>query len=296
MAERRRLAVDGPFSLAAAAAFGFGPNTGRPYPADAVMRLAFVADDLRHQVGVLVSQEPGGDLTAEFSGAASLTMAEQQLRRILSVDCPAGGWIEAGRRDPVLGGLQAAYPGLRPVLFHSPYEAATWAMLSQRRHRSQATALRRRISAQAGQQFELGGQTEHAFPVPDQLLGLTGFPGLEPQRLARLHGVARAALAGKLEPGRLAAMGTEEAMAELRAIPGLGPVYAGLVLLRSTGVTDALTLAEPRLPRYLQHYYGLPEAPDAEAVRHLAERWRPFRTWAGVLVRVAGDRDGVLWR
>jgi DNA-3-methyladenine glycosylase II len=296
VAERRRLAVDGPFSLAAAAAFGFGPNTGRPYPADAVMRLAFVADDLRHQVGVLVSQEPGGDLTAEFSGAASLTMAEQQLRRILSVDCPAGGWIEAGRRDPVLGGLQAAYPGLRPVLFHSPYEAATWAMLSQRRHRSQATALRRRISAQAGQQFELGGQTEHAFPVPDQLLGLTGFPGLEPQRLARLHGVARAALAGKLEPGRLAAMGTEEAMAELRAIPGLGPVYAGLVLLRSTGVTDALTLAEPRLPRYLQHYYGLPEAPDAEAVRRLAERWRPFRTWAGVLVRVAGDRDGVLWQ
>ena len=288
--------MDGPFSLAAAAAFGFGPNTGRPYPADAVMRLAFVADDLRHQVGVLVSQEPGGDLTAEFSGAASLTMAEQQLRRILSVDCPAGGWIEAGRRDPVLGGLQAAYPGLRPVLFHSPYEAATWAMLSQRRHRSQATALRRRISAQAGQQFELGGQTEHAFPVPDQLLGLTGFPGLEPQRLARLHGVARAALAGKLQPGRLAAMGTEEAMAELRAIPGLGPVYAGLVLLRSTGVTDALTLAEPRLPRYLQHYYGLPEAPDAEAVRHLAERWRPFRTWAGGLGRVAGARDGGPWQ
>jgi len=46
-------------------------------------------------------------------------------------------------------------------------------------------------------------------------------------------------------------MGTEEAMAELRAMPGLGPVYAGLVLLRSTGVTDALTAAEPRLPRYL---------------------------------------------
>ena len=223
MAEQRRLAVDGPFSLAAAAAFGFGPNTGRPYPADAVMRLACVADDLRHQVGVLISQEPGGDLIAEFSGAASLTAAEQQVRRILSVDRPAGGWIAAGRRDQVLGGLQAAHPGLRPVLFHSPYEAAAWAMLSQRRHRSQATALRRRISAQIGQQFELGGQTEHAFPVPDRLLGLTGFPGLEPRRLERLHGVARAALQGKLEPGRLAAMGTEEAMAEIAGYARPGP-------------------------------------------------------------------------
>jgi DNA-3-methyladenine glycosylase II len=296
MAERRRLAVDGPFSLAAAAAFDFGPNTGRPYPAEAVMRLAFVADDLHHQVGVLVSQEPGGDLIAAFSGAASLTAAEQQVRRILSVDQPAGDWIAAGHRDPVLGGLQAAHPGLRPVLFHSPYEAAAWAMISQRRQRSQATALRRRISVQIGQQFELGGQTEHAFPVPDRLLGLTEFPGLEPRRLERLHGVARAALDGKLEPGRLAAMGTGEAMAELRAIPGLGPVYAGLVLLRSTGVTDALTLDEPRLPRYLQHYYGLAEVPDAEAIGHIAELWRPFRTWAAVLFRVAGDRDGVPWQ
>jgi DNA-3-methyladenine glycosylase II len=296
MAEQRRLAVDGPFSLAAAAAFGFGPNTGRPYPAEAVMRLAFVADDMRHQVGVLISQQPGGDLIADFGETASLTAAEQQVRRILSVDRPAGDWIAAGRRDTVLGSLQAAHPGLRPVLFHSPYEAAAWAMLSQRRHRSQATALRHRISAQIGQQFDLGGHTEHAFPVPDRLLGLTEFPGLEPRRLERLHGVAGAALDGRLEPGRLAAMGTDEAMAELRAIPGLGPVYAGLVLLRSTGVTDALTLSEPRLPRYLQHYYGLAEVPDAEAIRRLADPWRPFRTWATVLVRVAGDRDGVPWQ
>jgi hypothetical protein len=46
-----RMVIDGPFSLAAAAAFGFGPSTGRPYPGEDVMRLAFVTDDLQHQVG-----------------------------------------------------------------------------------------------------------------------------------------------------------------------------------------------------------------------------------------------------
>ena len=81
--------------------------------------------------------------------------------------------------------------------------------------------------------------------------------------------------------------------AALRAIPGLGPVYAGLVLLRSTGVSDALTGAEPRLPGYLRHYYELDEVPDVETVRRIAEAWRPFRTWAAVLIRVAGDRDGL---
>jgi DNA-3-methyladenine glycosylase II len=295
-AERLRMAVDGPFSLAAAAAFGFGPNTGRPCPSAAVMRLAFVADDLRHQVGVLVSQDPSGDLIAEISGTTDIAAAERQVRRILSVDRPADGWIAAGRKDQVLGGLQAAHPGLRPVLFHSPYEAAAWAMISQRRHRSQAAALRRRICSETGQEFGLGGETEHAFPLPERLLAVGDFPGLEPKRLERLHGVARAALAGQLEPGRLASMDTGEAMAQLRAIPGLGPVYAGLVLLRSTGVSDALTLGEPRLPGYLKHYYGLPDVPDAGTIRRIAESWRPFRTWANVLIRVAGDGDGVPWQ
>lgn len=292
-----RMPVDGPFSLAAAAAFGFGPNTGRPTPVgEAVMRLAFVTDDLRHQAGAVVRQEPDGGLVAEVSGTGDAAAAVRQLRRILSVDRPAGGWIEAGSRDPVLGRLQAEHPGLRPVLFHSPYEAAAWAMLSQRRHRSQAAALRRRLCEAAGRPFELDGQVEYAFPLPDRLLGLETFPGLEPLRIERLRGVAERALAGDLDPEMLASMDTGEAMAALRTIPGLGPVYAGLVLLRASGVSDALTLGEPRLGSYLRHYYGLPNDPDAAAVARIAEPWRPFRTWAAVLIRVSGDRDGLPWR
>jgi DNA-3-methyladenine glycosylase II len=297
MAELVRMPVDGPFSLAAAAAFGFGPNTGRPFPAGgALMRLAFVTDDLRHQAGVAIRQEPGGGLVADAHGSGDVATVERQVRRILSVDRPADGWIAAGRRDPVLGRLQAEHPGLRPVLFHSPYEAAAWAMLSQRRHRSQATAVRRRLSEALGRSFELDGEVEYAFPLPDRLLGLETFPGLEPQRIERLRGVAERALAGELDPEMLASMQAARAMAALQTIPGLGPFYAGLVLLRASGVSDALTSEEPRLRGYLRHYYGLPAEPDDAAVRRIAEAWRPFRTWAAVLIRASGDRDGLAWR
>jgi DNA-3-methyladenine glycosylase II len=297
MTELVRMPVDGPFSLAAAAAFGFGPNTGRNYLADdAVMRLAFVTDDLRHQAGAVIRQEPGGGLVADVSGTGDVAATARQLRRILSVDRPADGWIAAGHRDPVLGRLQAEHPGLRPVLFHSPYEAAAWAMMSQRRHRSQAAALRRRLSEALGQSFELDGQIEYAFPLPDRLLGLETFPGLEPQRIERLHGVAERALAGDLDPEMLASMETDQAMTALRTIPGLGPLYAGLVLLRASGVSDALTLDEPRLRGYLRHYYGLPDEPDDAAVLRIAEPWRPFRTWAAVLIRASGEGDGLPWR
>jgi DNA-3-methyladenine glycosylase II len=297
MTELVRMPVDGPFSLAAAAAFGFGPNTGRPLPGgDAMMRLAFVTDDLQHQAAAAIRQKPGGGLVADIHGSGDVAAVERQVRRILSVDRPADGWIAAGRRDPVLGRLQADHPGLRPVLFHSPYEAAAWAMMSQRRHRSQATALRRRLSEAAGRPFELDGQVEYAFPLPGRLLGVETFPGLEPQRIERLHGVAERALAGDLDPEVLASMDTDEAMASLRTIPGLGPFYAGLVLLRACGVSDALTSEEPRLRGYLRHYYGLPDEPDDAEVRRIAEAWRPFRTWAAVLIRASGDRDGVPWR
>ena len=297
MTELVRMPVDGPFSLAAAAAFGFGPNMGRPSEAgDAVMRLAFVTDDLRHQAGALIRQEPDGALIAEVSGTGDVAATTRQLRRILSVDRPANGWIAAGRKDPVLGRLQAEQPGLRPVLFHSPYEAAAWAMMSQRRQRSQAAALRRRLCEALGRPFELDGQVEHAFPLPEQLLGLETFPGLEPQRIERLRGVAERALAGDLDPEMLASMEADQAMTALKTIPGLGPFYAGLVLLRASGVSDALILDEPRLRSFLRHYYGLPGEPDDAAVRRIAEPWRPFRTWAAVLIRASGDRDGLPWQ
>ena len=297
MTELVRMPVDGPFSLAAAEAFGFGPKTGRPSEAgDAVMRLAFVTDDLRHQAGALIRQEPDGALIAEVSGTGDVAATTRQLRRILSVDRPANGWIAAGRKDPVLGRLQAEQPGLRPVLFHSPYEAAAWAMMSQRRQRSQAAALRRRLCEALGRPFELDGQVEHAFPLPEQLLGLETFPGLEPQRIERLRGVAERALAGDLDPEMLASMEADQAMTALKTIPGLGPFYAGLVLLRASGVSDALILDEPRLRSFLRHYYGLPGEPDDAAVRRIAEPWRPFRTWAAVLIRASGDRDGLPWQ
>ena len=189
--------------------------------------------------------------------------------------------------------IQADNPGLRPVLFHSPYEAAAWSVLSQRRQRTQAIALRRRLCEAAGATFELAGQPELAFPLPERLLEVTEFGGIEETRLARLHGVARAALDGQLDAGVLRALPAAEAMAGLQRIKGLGPVYSMLVYLRSTGVTDGLAVGEPRLAGCLRHYYGLASTPDAAEVERIAEPWRPFRTWAGVLFRVAGEREGL---
>ncbi len=286
---------DGAFSLAAAASFGFGPSTGRPKPDGDSMSLAFVADDMAHYAAAVVTQDSQGMLHCRAYGDADPERVIAQVRRVLSLDQSGVAWAEVGARDPVIARLQSELPGLRPVLFHSPYEAAAWSILSQRRHRTQATAVRKRLAGAHGRVFTLPTGQFEAFPTPSALLAIESFPSLEPQRIERLHAVARAALGGELEPARLLDLTPEAAMADLQRLPGIGPTYAGLILLRSTGATDILTLGEPRLPSYVRHFYGLERPATAGELSSLAEAWRPFRTWAGVLIRVAGDRDGVAW-
>src|SRR5258708_39798443 len=56
---------DAPFSLSAAAGFGFGPRAGRPRPAGSQMRLAFVTDDMAHHAAVYVTQDRDGTVSGE---------------------------------------------------------------------------------------------------------------------------------------------------------------------------------------------------------------------------------------
>jgi DNA-3-methyladenine glycosylase II len=285
------IAPDTHFSLAAAAAFGFGPRTGRPKPTGDEMQLAFVTDDMRHHAGVHLIQDSAGEITATVDTDADPEAVLAQVRRILSLDHPGAGWAEVGARDPVIGGLQRQHAGLRPVLFHSPYEAAAWSIISARRYRGQAAVIRDRMSAELGRTFTIAGEQVHAFPLPQRLLEAEAIRGVAPVRVQWLHTVARAALDGALDARRLAAMEPEKALEHLKRLPGIGPAYATLILLRATGVADAMTFSEPRLPGYVAHFYGTgPEPASPAQIEQLAQAWRPYRTWAAVLIRVAGDR------
>ena len=282
---------DAPFSLAAAADFGFGPNMGRPRPAGDEMRLAFVTDDLRGQAAVHLTQRDDGTIDGSVTPGADPAAVRRQVCRVLCLDHPGREWLAVGQRDPLIGELQAAHPGFRPVLFHSPYEAAAWSVISARRRRTQAAVIRTRLAQAFGASFVVGGEEVDAFPTPQRLLAVAEFAGLEPARIGRLHAVARAALDGALDPGPLTDLDPAEALAELRKLPGIGPTYATLILLRATGTTDALTFHEPFLATYLARFYGTgPEPLTPERIEGLAARWRPFRTWACVLIRLAGDR------
>jgi DNA-3-methyladenine glycosylase II len=246
-----------------------------------------------HQVGVAVTQDGRGvhgEIVGPAADAAPVAQVAAQTARMLSLDVDARGYEAVGARDPVVARVLATAPGLRPPLFHSPYEAAAWCVLSLRWNTRQAAAVRDRLAQAHGLPVEVAGVAMAAFPTPEQLLAVPAFEGVPPVKIERLHGLARAALDGRLSAEEIRRADPEEAMARLREIPGIGPFSASLIVIRASGVCDVSAEQEPRLAAIVGRLYGLPGPATAAEMRRIGEAWRPFRTWVGVLLRAASSR------
>ena len=219
---------------------------------------------------------PGPELVAEI---------RPQLERILSLDVDGSGFPAVGERDPVVGEVQRKFPGLRPVGFWSPYEAAAWTIIVRRIRITQGAVIKARMSERLGEPVSFGDRVVHAFPSPQRLASLDTFPGLAHPKPEWLRSVARAALDGQLDAARLRAMPPEEALADLKKLPGIGDFSAGLTLLRGAGFPDAVPSGEPRLARAVELAYELPGPATPEQILAISENWRPYRTWVTLLLR-----------
>jgi DNA-3-methyladenine glycosylase II len=283
------LPIVGPFDLREVALMGFGHRDEHSF--DGVMRMAFCLDgDYERQVGVDARQF--GDrleLQAQSLGDplsdAEAEALRKQVARVVSLDHDGEAFHQLCLSDPVLARIHMKAPGFRPALFYSPYEAALWSIISARRARSQGITLRARMSELYGAGFELSGTRTLCVPTPSALLEIESVPGLPADRIPRLHAVAQAAQRGVLDADRLRAMAPEDAKAELQQLPGIGPFYSSLIVIRACGHADAPTLGEPRSRAAIEQAYGIDHELGDEELLALAERWRPFRTWISVMMR-----------
>lgn len=286
----------GRFSLREVAMFGFGQRHDTAF--DGTMRLAFVVDGYTSQAAVAVTQSDEGRVTGTITatrGDPDPGAVAAQVARVLSLDHDSTGFDALAAVDPVLGRLLAAAPGLRPPLFYSPYEAAFWSVLSSRRNHTTANAWRRRLSEAAGEPFVVDGRQLWPLPTPTKIAtmgpgGLVEATNVGTVRAERLCGVAAAALEGKLDAGTLALMGVEDARNLLRTVPGIGPFYADLILIRSTGATDILPVTEVRMLELMGELWGLGGPATAEWASARGMAWSPWQTWMAVLIRAAGPR------
>ena len=289
----------GEFSLEAASIFagGFAAGIGGGTATETALVMAFPLEPARgasggwsHSAAVELRQPiPDGPVHARITTGGDEAAALAQAARCVSLDHDGRDWPAVGERDPVIGRLQRDFGWLRPVCFYSAFEAATSFVIGQRTSRAQAARVKARLAQLAGDELELDGVKHRAFPRPERLLELESMPGLSDVKVERLRGLAEAAIDGRLHTGTLRSLPPSEALAQLRRLRGVGEFTAQGTLLRGCGLADELP-DDALSDEVLATMYApvLARGATREAI---TERWRPYRMWATVLLRVGWGRQ-----
>jgi len=248
----------GPGRYARTLALPHGTGLAELAPADGHVRARLHLEDLRDLQG-----------------------AVQRCRRLLDLDADPVAVAERLGVDATLGPLVRAAPGRRIPGSVDPHELAVRAVVGQQVSVAGARSLLARIVA------------EHGKPLtPSRSPGSAGltrlFPdaatlaSLDPSSLPMPRARARAlvAVADALAGGSVvldAGADAEAARAGLRSLPGIGAWTADYVAMRAFGHPDVMLAGDLGVRRSLA---ALGHGSSVREVAALAERWRPWRSYA----------------
>jgi DNA-3-methyladenine glycosylase II len=121
-------------------------------------------------------------------------------------------------------------------------------------------------------------------PAPAELLGVDPGKlreaGLSWRKVGTLRDLAARLSDGRLDPEALSSLPDDELMAELTAIPGIGPWTVQGALIIALGRDDVVLPGDLALRKAIQAAYRLDHLPTQQEVLAIAERWRPYRSLA----------------
>lgn len=282
-----------PFDFGKSLAFidGFSPARGEQAAGAGILSKVFSIDG----AALLVRVEATGDverpeLEYELFSTKPLQgrreAIEHRLRGYLSLDDELAPFYACGADDaPFLGVVERLY-GYHQVRFASPWEAACWAILSQRTPMPVAQRAKQRIVEHWGPALTYHGRVERAFPEPAVIADI------ERDALAELVGgerkagyvLAAAGAFARVDQEWLGTAPYEDVETWLRAIDGIGAWSATLVLLRGLGRMERLP-AERRLLEAASRVYGY--AVDERELERLSQRYGAYRGYWAHYLRAA---------
>jgi DNA-3-methyladenine glycosylase II len=200
-------------------------------------------------------------------------------------DAGRAAWLRQARAylrdaDPVLARLIDERPDFDPQawLAQLPAMDLYGALLFQVAGQQLSVAATRTILGRIEGLF--GGR----LPEPAELLALDPArireAGLSWRKIATLRDLAERLSDGRLDADALSRLPDDELMAELTAIPGIGPWTVQGALLVALKREDVVLPGDLALRKAVQTAYGLDHRPSQDEVLAIAEKWRPYRSLA----------------
>jgi AraC family transcriptional regulator of adaptative response / DNA-3-methyladenine glycosylase II len=226
-----------------------------------------------------IAGEPALELRVLGAPPASLFSIAATARRVFDLGCDPAGVRAALRHDPLLGRLASTRPGIRIPGAWDPFECAVRAVLGQQVSLAAGRTFVSRLVDLAGRPCSTGieGLTR-VFPTPAAVAGadLSNL-GLTAARTGTLRALARAVASGTVDVTRP----SDEVMAALTSLPGIGDWTAQYVALRALGEPDAFPSGDLVLRRQAG---GLGRPLTTASLMGRAEAWRPWRGYAVMLL------------
>lgn len=218
-----------------------------------------------------------------LADVADLQPAVERCRRLLDLDAdPIAVDAQLGA-DDVLGPLVRKHPGMRSPGCVDGAELLVRAILGQQISVLGARTLAARLTASIDDRLpdelvlaDVPGAPTHLFPSSAALATID--PALLPMPVARarsLIGACAVVAAGELALD--AGADRTETGVGLRSLAGVGPWTAAYVSMRALGDPDAFLPTDLGV-RHALDALGVSSAPAA--ADHLAEHWRPWRSYA----------------
>jgi DNA-3-methyladenine glycosylase II len=203
-------------------------------------------------------------VTEDSDGAAGLRKARAHLREA----------------DPVIGRLIDERPGFDPRawLAELPPMDLYGALLFQVTGQQLSVVATRRIIGR------IEGLFAGRLPEPAELLavdpGRLREAGLSWRKVGTLRDLAERFSDGRLDPDVLRGLPDDELLAELTAVPGIGPWTVEGAMLVALQRADVVLPGDLALRKAVRAAYGLDHLPTEPEVLAIAEPWRPYRSLA----------------
>lgn len=216
----------------------------------------------------VVAVSEGGAGNIEVRSTGDVARYVPVVARMLGAQADLTEWYERSARIAWLARLAAAFKGVKPPRYATLWEACAHAIVFQQISIHAAGSIMRRAIESLAKPVTDSRVRCIPFPPPELWLAagearLRG-AGLSGNKVAHLHSVAAAFEEGEIDEGTLEKLPTPEAAEKLRAIRGVGPWSAAVILLRGMGRLDTFPMRDSGVARSVTLLAG--EAVDLDFV------------------------------
>jgi DNA-3-methyladenine glycosylase II len=219
---------------------------------------------------------------AGAGSTAAQSAAADTIRRVLGLDVEPAPLERVLASERGLRALAGALRGLRPPRFTGLFEAFASVIPFQQVSLDSGMATQRRLVERFGETLDHEGRRHHAFPTAEVVaaarLDALRACGLSRGKAEALRAAARAIDARAVTEEQLERLSSDDAIAALSELPGIGPWSASVILLRGLGRLDVFPAGDSGVARAFSRLVPATTASSLER-----------------LVRRAGDRRGYLY-